>query len=104
MPSDADYGTHTNPERFTEVVAYAQQLVAQLHESFVVERTAGDWVVDFPRFGDWTDGCPAPVRLTPSTGVPLVLGYTSAPGVVLRVGPNVELMFPDCLCDGCNYQ
>jgi len=104
MPSDAGYGTQTNPERFTEVVDYAQQLVEQLQEAFVVERTAGDWAVDFPRFGDWTDRCPAPVRLTPSKGVPLVLGYTSAPGVVLRVGPNVELMFPDCLCDGCNYQ
>ncbi len=104
MPSDADYVTQTNPERFAEVVEYAQKLVEQLQEAFVVERTAGDWPAGVPRFDEGNDECPAPVRLTPSTGVPLVFGYTSAPGVVLRVGPNVELVFPDCLCDGCNFQ
>jgi len=104
IPSDADYVTQTNPQRFTEVVEYAHKLIEQLLKGFVVERSAGDWESDFPRFGDWNDGCPAPVRLTPSAGVPLVFGFTSAPGVVLRVGPNVELMFPDCLCDACSYQ
>ena len=53
---------------------------------------------------DWTEAWPVPVRLNPSVGVALVFGFTSSPGVVLGVGWNVELMFPDCLCDACNLQ
>ncbi len=104
-PSDADYTTSTNPERFAGVVDCAEQLVAELLTEFVVERSDGDWSVDFPRLvGELTRGCPDPVRLDPSAGVPIVFGFTSAPGVAIRVGRNVELLFPACLCDACNHQ
>ena len=104
IPSESDYTTSTNPERFEVVIECARRIVEELCAGYVVERSECDWGVDLPRFGGWSDGCPSPVRLTPSTGAPIVFGYTSAPGVVIRVGPNVEVLFPDCLCDACNYQ
>lgn len=104
-PSEADYTTSTNPERFSEVIDFAKQLVTKLETEFVVERSDGEWSDDLPGFSeDWTGQLPIPVRMIPSTGVPLVFGFTSCPGVVVRVGRNVELRFPDCLCDACNLQ
>jgi len=104
-PSEADYTTATDPERFNEVVDFAKELVSELGAEFVVERSDGDWSDEFPGFDvELTKGWPLPVCLRPSTGVPLVFGFTSIPGVVVRVGRNVELRFPDCLCDACNLQ
>lgn len=104
-PSPADYTTSTNPERFNEVVDFAKELVNELETVFVVERSDGDWSEDFSGFDEeWTKQWPIPVRLDPSTGVRLVFGFTSSPGVVLRVRRNVQLLFPDCLCDACNLQ
>jgi hypothetical protein len=104
-PSEADYTTSTNPERFHELIDFAKELVTKLESEFVVERSEGDWSYDFPGFREnWTRMWPTPVRLTPSTGVPLVFGFTSDPSVVVRVGHNVELRFPDCLCDACGLQ
>jgi len=103
-PSEADYTTSTNPERFEAVVGYAENLIAESESKYVIDRAEGDWSEDFPRLANFNDNSAAPVRLTPSTGAPLVFGFTSAPGVVLRVGPTVQELFPDCLCDACNSQ
>ena len=105
MPSEADYATVTNPERFNEVVDFAKELVTELEAEFVVVRSDGDWSEECPGFSEeLTKRWPLPVRLHPSTGVPLVFGFTSIPGVVVRVGRNIELLFPDCHCDACNLQ
>jgi len=101
-PSESDYTTSTNPERFDAVIEYARNLISDLESEFVVERSRGTWSEDFPRLAEWNEESAAPIRLTPSTGVSLVFGFTAAPGVVLRVGSNVERLFPDCLCDACD--
>ncbi len=103
-PSESDYTTSTNPERFNAVIDYAKNLIAELELEFVVDRGEGDWSEDFPHLADLNESRAALIRLTPSVGVPLVFGFTSAPGVALRVGRNVRLLFPDCLCDACNSQ
>ena len=103
-PSESDYTTSTNPERFVAVIEFAKSLISGLESEFVVDRTEGDWAEDFPRLADWNEDSAAPIRLTPAIGVPLVLGFTSAPGVVIRVGRNVQELFPSCLCDACNSQ
>lgn len=103
-PSDADYTTCTNPERFVAVVEYTENLIAELELEFVVDRGEGDWYEDFPHLAKSNENQAVPIRLTSSDEVPLVFGFTSAPGVVLRVGRNVRLLFPDCLCDACNLQ
>jgi hypothetical protein len=104
-PSEADYVTSTNPDRFEEVIDFAKELVTEIEAQFVVERSDGDCSEDSPGFSeDWTKGWPVPVCLVPSAGVPLVFGFTSNPGVVIRVGRNIERLFPDCLCDACNLQ
>ncbi|MEA3501710.1 MAG: DUF6226 family protein [Actinomycetota bacterium] len=104
IPTDEDYTTSTNPERFDAIVEYAKELIAELESEFVVDRGEGDWSEDFPHLASFNESSAAPIRLTPSIGVPLAFGFTSAPGVALRVGQNVRLLFPDCLCDACNSQ
>jgi len=104
IPTDEDYTTSTNPERFDAVIEYARNLIAELESEFVVDRDEGEWSEDFPHLAELNENPMAPIRLTSSTGVPVVFGFTSAPGVVLRVGRNVRLLFPDCLCDACNLQ
>jgi hypothetical protein len=101
-PSESDYKTSTNPERFIAVIEHAKNLISELESEFVIDRGEGNWSEDFPRLAEFNEDSVPPIRLTPSIGVPLVFGLTSAPGVVLRVGRNVELLFPDCLCDACN--
>ncbi len=101
-PPDSAYTTSTNPERFAAVIDYARDVVDELMALFVVERSDGEWEVDFPRLVDLADG--PTIRLTPVTGVPLVLGFTTFPGVAMRIGPNVELAFPHCGCDACDEQ
>lgn len=104
-PSEADYAASTDPERFAKVIDFAKELETEIEARFVVERSDGDWSEDFNGFSeDWTKGWSVPVRLIPSAGVPLVFGFTSNPGVVIRVGRNVEQRFPDCLCDACNLK
>ena len=104
IPTYEDYTTSTNPERFDAVIEYARNLIAELESEFAVDRDEGDWSEDFPHLAELNENLTVPIRLTSSTGVPLVFGFTSAPGVVLRVGRNVRLLFPDCLCDACNLQ
>lgn len=43
-PSESDYTTSTNPERFNAVIGYAEILIAELESEFVVDRGEGDWV------------------------------------------------------------
>ena len=102
-PSDSDYVTSTNPERFAQVVEFAERMVDELEEAYDVQRAEGDWTEDFPI---WVSnvGSRPPTHLNPSSGVPLVFGYTEHPGVVLRVGANTTVVFPSCGCDACNLQ
>lgn len=103
-PSESDYSTNTNPERFEAVVAFTLAIIDELRVQHVVDQSDGEWATDFPQFVDWVDHRPPPVRLIPSSGARLVFGFTPAPGVVVRVGRSVVLLFPDCLCDACNAQ
>lgn len=99
---DPPHPPNTNSDRFAAVVDCARAVIDELTAVFDVARLEGEWADDFPRLAGNADG--PTIHLTPSTGVPLVLGFTDLPGVAMRVGPNVELMFPDCGCDLCNEQ
>ena len=103
-PSESDYTTTTNPERFEAVIECAHTIMDRLETRLVVERSGGNWREDFPRFVGWADHRPPPLRLIPSSGATMVFGFTPAPGVAVRFGRTVEVLFPACLCDACNAQ
>lgn len=95
------HGRITNPERFEVVVGAARQLFDGLVDEFDVQKTAGTAAEDFP---DWYDTAVETVRLTPSTGAPLVFMSTEFPGVLVRFGEWVREAFPSCGCDACDEQ
>ncbi len=101
LPDASAYHRSTNPERFAAVVEFAEQLIDTLETSYEVESSSGDAEVDFRERAEGVKG--PTVRLTPSVGVPLVFGFTSMPGVLIRVG-NSSQAFPDCGCDACDLQ
>lgn len=95
-PSESDYETSTNPQRFAAVVEFAERMIDELEATYEVQRADGGREMEFP------DGLPRVLSrpatlLSPSSGVPLVFGFTEGPpGVLLRVGGNTTVAFPDC--------
>ena len=103
-PSDSDYVTSTNPERFAAVIEFAERMIDELEATYEVQRAEGGRKMDFPAGLSRVLSRPATL-LSPSSGVRLAFGFTEGPpGTLLRVGGNTTVAFPVCGCDACNLQ
>lgn len=102
-PPDEAYSRVTNPERFEPLIPYAEQLLDGLERTFVVTREEGyDLVVSH-----WSSPkklSRASMRLLPSAeeAAPIVVAFSSYPGISVLAGHWYETNFPHCGCDACD--
>ncbi|WP_210505401.1 DUF6226 family protein [Naasia sp. SYSU D00057] len=100
-PEDA-YSRVSHPERFAPLHAVAETLLAHLRSTYDVA------VEDDVSVADDLRSRPREVlravRLTPADpdAAPLVVVFTSFPGVIVRAGLLHDFPFPICGCDACD--
>lgn len=100
-PPPEAYSRVTDPERFRPLHSMVETLLGELDSSFEVERTAGNGLDDELE----TSALALPtVRLTPrdAKAAPLVVAFTTFPGIRLRAGHWCTEVFPSCGCDACD--
>lgn len=99
-PDEAAYGVVLHPERFAPLGAVADALVAHLVRTYDVTVTAVDPSADDVRGVDVARA----VRMTPASddGAPVLLVWTTFPGLVGRVGAATAVQVPVCGCDACD--
>jgi hypothetical protein len=101
-PPQAAYGRVTNPKRFAPLHRVATELLDRLERDFNAHRTQ--------RYGldpDLERDCTlagATVRLAPSHEwmAPIVVAFSTFPGLRVRFGRWCIRAFPQCGCDACD--
>jgi hypothetical protein len=102
--TESMYGRVTNPARFAMLHSVALELLNRLHGEFDVERVE-------PYTNDEGFGRLTRVPLArPTTALvprdrgcaPLLVAFSSFPGLLVRVGRCSTLAFPACGCDACD--
>jgi hypothetical protein len=101
---DLPYGRVTDAARFAMLHSVALDLLNRLHDEFDVDRVepyGND--EDFQRLTRAPLARPT-VALIPrdGRGAPLIVAFSSFPGLLVRVGSCYRLAFPGCGCDACN--
>ena len=100
-PPPEAYSRVTDPERFRPLHAVTVSLLAELEAEFDVRRTDG-----YPLDGELEASQLArpSVRLTPddTRAAPLLVAFTTFPGIRLRAGHWLADSFPSCGCDACD--
>jgi hypothetical protein len=96
------YGRVTNPERFTYLHTSAAELLEQLACEFDVDR-----VDAFGLDPELERDCvlaAATVRLAPRApgAAPIVIAFSTFPGLRVRFGKWCTMAFPSCGCDACD--
>lgn len=100
-PPPEAYSRVTDPERFRPLHSMVETLLGDLDSSFEVERAVGYGLED--ELEASALALPT-VRLTPhdATAPPLVVAFTTFPGIRLRAGHWCTEVFPSCGCDACS--
>jgi hypothetical protein len=102
VPTEPPYGRVTNAARFAILHSVAVELLDQLEKEFDVERIepyAHD--EDLRGFAGVSVTRPT-VALVPREGAPLVVAFSSFPGLLVRLGRGYRTAFPSCGCDACD--
>ena len=101
-PSDAAYSRATNAERFLALHTAMLEIVDRLSNDFQVERTEG-FGLDEELERSLSLARPD-VKLTPRDpdASPIVVVFTSFPGLHVRFGRWCKEIFPVCGCDACD--
>ena len=100
-PPPEAYSRVTDPERFRPLHAMIETLLGELESSFDVERT--------DRYG-LDDQLEASALARPTVtliprdarAAPLLVAFTTFPGIRLRAGHWCTEVFPSCGCDACS--
>jgi hypothetical protein len=100
-PPPEAYSRITDPQRFRPLHAATETLLGELDSSFDVERTDGyglDEELEVTALARPT------VMLIPreARAAPLVVAFTTFPGIRLRAGHWCTEGFPSCGCDACS--
>jgi hypothetical protein len=100
-PPPEAYHRVTDAGRFRPLHEEALALLEHLHNRFNVQRTEGD-AVDAGLDAGQRLSRPT-VRLVPAdpAAAPIVVAFTSFPGLVIRCGRWHVARFPACGCDAC---
>ena len=101
-PTDAAYGRVTNAERFLPLHTAMLEIIGHLDNDFEVECTEG-YGLDEELERGLTLARPD-VKLTPADpdAAPVVIAFTTFPGLRIRFGRWYTEPFPDCGCDACD--
>ncbi len=101
-PPPEAYSRVTNPERFAPLYEAATAILKRLELEFDVERAEG-YGLD-PELERRYKLARSTVSLTPRDGgaAPLVVAFSSFPGVHVRFGRSSMVAFPTCGCDACD--
>jgi hypothetical protein len=102
--TEPPYGRVTNAARFAMLHAVALELLDLLESDFDVERVEPyENDEDLDQFARVPLARPT-VALVPKDpgSAPLVVAFSSFPGLVVRVGRSYRLAFPSCGCDACD--
>lgn len=97
-PEEAAYGRVTDPGRYHLLHDVADRMVQRLARRYIVSVSAG------PTGHDWGVEVERVVELQPETRteVPLVVMWTSFPGIVVKSGSWRVETYPLCGCDACD--
>ena len=100
-PPPEAYSRVTNPARFRPLHDFALTWLTELHASFNVDRVEGHGLDSELEVGDLARPS---VRLVPrdSKAAPLVVTFTTFPGLKVRAGRWCTAIFPACGCDACD--
>lgn len=100
-PPPGAYSQVTNAQRFQPLHRVALDQLERLQERFDVERAEGYGLDQELERGALARPS---VKLTPadSRAAPLVVAFTSFPGIIVRCGRWLVLSFPTCGCDACD--
>jgi hypothetical protein len=100
-PPPEAYSRVSDPERFRPLHNFALKLLEKLEVAFNIERFEG---YDLDSELDVGDLARPSVRLAPRdpTAAPLVIAFTTFPGLKVRVGRWLTANFPACGCDACD--
>ena len=100
-PLPEAYSRVTDPERFRPLHAMIETLLGELDSSFDVERTDGYGLDDELEASALARPT---VTLIPrdARAAPLVVAFTTFPGIRLRAGHWCTEIFPSCGCDACS--
>lgn len=96
------YSRVTDPERFGSLHRVAAELLDRLGREFEVERTEG-YGLDAELEQGIKLARPS-VRLVPrdAGAAPIVVAFSTFPGIVVRLGRWCTSAFPVCGCDACD--
>ena len=99
-PPPEAYSRVTNPERFRPLHAFMVELIGRLERTFDVERVVEDRPGDVFKGSDFAR---PGVRLRPRDpgAAPIVVAFTTFPGLRIRAGRWYMDAFPGCGCDAC---
>jgi len=98
-PLPEAYGRVTNPERYRVLHDAADALLIDLEGRYDVTRT------DLESFrANGRSDAQRAVRISPNRddAGPLLVGFTSFPGLFVRFGAWAEEFYPPCGCDACD--
>lgn len=100
-PPPEAYSRVSDPERFRPLHNVALRLLEQLEAAFKIERFEGYGLDSELEVGDLARPS---VRLVPQDpkAAPLVIAFTTFPGLKVRVGRWRTDAFPQCGCDACD--
>ena len=106
-PPEEAYGRLTNIERFRPLHSAVLEIFGRLEERFEVDRTEGYGLDhELVRGLEGADfGIARPdIRLTPkdTDAAPIVVAFTTFPGLYVRFGRWCTETFPSCGCDACD--
>ena len=100
-PPDEAYSRVTEPERFRPLHDWTLELLARLDAEFEVE--IAEWDGRDAELERSTLARPL-VKLTPGgdSRAPIIIAFTTFPGLTIRFGRWYVERFPDCGCDACD--
>ncbi len=100
-PPHEAYSRVTEPERFQPLHDWTLELLARLDAEFEVE--IAEWDGRDAELERSTLACPL-VKLTPGgdNRAPIIIAFTTFPGLTVRFGRWHVEWFPDCGCDACD--
>jgi hypothetical protein len=102
LSPEPPYGRVTNAARFSVLHSVALDVIDRLEQEFDVDR-----VEPYEHDEDLRGFARAPVvrptvALVPREGAPLVVAFSSFPGLLVRLGSGYRTAFPSCGCDACD--
>jgi hypothetical protein len=102
-PPREAYSRATTPERFEPLIPFAEGLLERLEREFQVTREEG-YDLRVSHWSSLKEPSRPSVRLVPAAedAAPIVVAFSSFPGLLVLAGRWFETALPHCGCDACD--